>query len=397
MLNTKKAVKVKLIAIAKDECAYLANWIFHHLYCGFAEIEVILNRTGDESFKLMKNICRFNEKVTFSFSDFVDLVPGSAHTKMQHIAYALSYQKAVSKPSNDITHLMFLDIDEFWISTNLDLKINEFIEKTSDEKGISFCWMNDIPNKERFVGLGCEIRGEKSNLVKSVIPISSGLRAMRIHQPLLKKHQYILADGSPFEEDLVIKEHSQRCVYTPAFIYHHCFRSSLEYVSSLYKGRPGYKNIPLKLNRSGLPMLGEQSLSVTFSAESFGKYQEAKNEFFQYGRILEITQSGQHFVVERYFDTIASLKKMLPANHKKLLRVFANVDIKEVDCVFSTFHDELIQGFNGRVEFIRDLAIKVESYNISEAKRIMLKAQSLRPKGTIINAKIEEYSNALEK
>ena len=30
---------VKIIAIAKDEGAYLAEWIHHHLYFGFSEIK----------------------------------------------------------------------------------------------------------------------------------------------------------------------------------------------------------------------------------------------------------------------------------------------------------------------------------------------------------------------
>lgn len=40
-------IVTKIIAVAKDEGAYLAEWIFYHLYKGFDEIEVLINRTTD--------------------------------------------------------------------------------------------------------------------------------------------------------------------------------------------------------------------------------------------------------------------------------------------------------------------------------------------------------------
>ena len=41
--------KIKLVAIAKNEAAYLAEWIFHHLYLGVDEIEIHFNRCSDNT------------------------------------------------------------------------------------------------------------------------------------------------------------------------------------------------------------------------------------------------------------------------------------------------------------------------------------------------------------
>ena len=40
---------LKLVAIAKDEAPYLAEWIFHHLYLGIHEIEIYLNGITDKT------------------------------------------------------------------------------------------------------------------------------------------------------------------------------------------------------------------------------------------------------------------------------------------------------------------------------------------------------------
>lgn len=42
-------MKIKLIAIAKDEAAYLPDWIFHHLYFGFDSIDIYVNNTTDNT------------------------------------------------------------------------------------------------------------------------------------------------------------------------------------------------------------------------------------------------------------------------------------------------------------------------------------------------------------
>ena len=95
--------------------------------------------------------------------------------------------------------------------------------------------------------------GEKSDLVKSIFPLSSGIKKIRVHQPLLKNGNFTNADGSKWKSVDGSPEHSLNRIYNPAFIYHRLFRSSLEYVSTLMKGNIRGAEIPLKTNRHGLP------------------------------------------------------------------------------------------------------------------------------------------------
>lgn len=397
MSDRDSPIKVKLVAIAKDECAYLADWIFHHLYAGFAEIEIYINRTRDKSVELLEELSALDSRISWDRSDFVDMVPGSAHTKMQYITYALAYQKIIDDKNSDITHLMYLDIDEFWIHENPDVKISDFIKQVGRNVGISFCWINDYPAGDTFSPLEKEIVGIPSKIVKSVFPVKLALKMARPHQPLLKEHHFVMADGSPFSEDPSIKEHSSRHVGLPAFVFHRCLRSPTEYVSSLYRGRPGYKDISLKTNRSGLPNTSEKLVSYILNKAGFRRYKQEREAFLQRANIGQLKASGEEYVLQRFEQAIDALETSLPESHEKMLKLFANVNIPSVNQRIEAYHDELITLYSGKVELIRDLAIKAEAFSTFEARRIMSRALALRPEGPLINAKIKEYDEALAK
>ncbi|WP_183135574.1 glycosyltransferase family 2 protein, partial [Pseudomonas savastanoi] len=48
--------KIKLAAIAKNEGAYIPQWVFHHLKVGFDQIEIWINGTTDNSVKIIEEI-----------------------------------------------------------------------------------------------------------------------------------------------------------------------------------------------------------------------------------------------------------------------------------------------------------------------------------------------------
>lgn len=47
-------MKIKLIAIAKDEAAYLPEWIHYHLSVGFDSISVLTNGITDNTDKVLE-------------------------------------------------------------------------------------------------------------------------------------------------------------------------------------------------------------------------------------------------------------------------------------------------------------------------------------------------------
>ena len=65
-LNEKSpSASFRLVAIAKDEASYIADWIHHHLYFGFDQIHVYVNRTTDNTIAILKEITKRYTGVSF--------------------------------------------------------------------------------------------------------------------------------------------------------------------------------------------------------------------------------------------------------------------------------------------------------------------------------------------
>ena len=94
-------IRVKLAAIARDEAAYLPEWIFHHLEFGFDEIEIYINNTTDNSLAVLANIKRNHPVVV---TDANALFKQSTKN-FQGQAYQALTKKAIA---DGFTHLMFL-------------------------------------------------------------------------------------------------------------------------------------------------------------------------------------------------------------------------------------------------------------------------------------------------
>ena len=85
---TGVATRIRLCAIAKDEGAYLADWVFHHLHVGFDGIEVWVNGTRDHSVAILTAIRAEHPQVAFRVVD--DLLERTLRRSrnFQHVAYA---------------------------------------------------------------------------------------------------------------------------------------------------------------------------------------------------------------------------------------------------------------------------------------------------------------------
>ncbi|CAA0333277.1 conserved hypothetical protein [Alteromonas alvinellae] len=390
------SIRTKIIAVAKDEGAYLAEWIFHHLYKGFDEIEILINRTTDNSREIVERISKRFPQVSYTNSDFVDWVPGSANKKFQYLAYANALERTLNDTNKCVTHIMFLDIDEFWVHEDVSVTISDYLGTVPQGEGVSFSWLNEYPKANAFEMLDNTFIGERSRLVKSIFPVTNGIKKVRLHQPLLKQNRYINVDTTPWEEDPNISEHSKKSIYSPAFICHRLFRSPMEYVSTLATGRMSGAEIPFKTNRHGLPRARKESLvTVVLEHEQWLSYESKRREFMEELDLEQLRLKSQKFVEERYLKSISYLSSFLSTHHKPLLKLFANVSCKEVENAFIKHHDELVSSYVNNVEKIRDLAISCEHYSLKEARRLMQMALKLRPEGPRIIEKLKYYDNEL--
>jgi hypothetical protein len=236
--------KVKLIAIAKDESAYFAEWIAHHLHCGFDSIDIYINRTRDNSITLLEKVCAAYPEVKFFEADWIDTAGPKAAERLQFIIYAMALDKL--KRDSEYTHVCFLDIDEFWVHQEKDVNIKTFVDGFDPNDVIYLEWLVDFGRDLPFSLIPNVIEAYISPLGKCIYPVNADIEQVRLHISIFKSEQnVVLADGRKYLEDNSKQQAliSSQSSLKPCFIFHRANRSQMEYISLTLRGRPS-SNFP---------------------------------------------------------------------------------------------------------------------------------------------------------
>ncbi|WP_102798331.1 glycosyltransferase family 2 protein [Bowmanella denitrificans] len=383
-------VKVKLVAVAKDEAAYLPDWIFHHLYFGVDEIEIHINRTTDNSVALLSRVSELCSNVRWFEADWVDMCPASAKKQIQFIVYAKALEQA--RRDGQITHLLFLDIDEFWCPQDFSQDIKHCIEQVGADKPIFFEWLNDLGDGVPFSGLPQRLTGNLSPLGKTLLPVSTDIRELRHHVPHFHNSQLpVLVDGRQF----CGREHPDQAVagelnsLKSSFVFHRAHRSETEYVSLLYRGRPG-NQFAYKNNRNGLPRRGHATLELVFPDAAYARYQAAYQAFMHGAELDDYMQQARAFVEQRYQLAIDNMSAYLPSHYKDMVRIFKGVALPEILRTFRAFRQRRLARVNRNVELLKQFARDAAATDLDEAIGYLERAHELRPKGPQIKALLEE-------
>lgn len=389
-------MKVKLAAIAKDEAAYLPEWIFHHLYLGFDEIEILVNYTEDNSIKILDKISE-NYPVKYRVVDN-SIIDETGD--FQRSAYNL----IVKETSKDIDYLMFLDIDEFWTDKEFTDNIKDLILKLNSPSAISFQWgikmENDIPFESSYLGRNDYL---PARFLKVIFSLKNKPTSFYAHQVKIKSGDYLLANGKPLlsENKAQLPEdafsNNELCRY---FVVHRVYRSQLEYVSMLGRGRPRDKNglkedFSLKNNRFGYmnSSLNSVFISSTPDDEYYAKY----SEFIENNRLEKELLIARVFIMRRYTKVLQGASGLSEKNKKEVFQVFEGVNLPEVVEFLSTLRSKWSNDreINSLANNLRDRALKIESEDCFQALKYMKMAKVLRNKGPYINKKIKEYESII--
>lgn len=254
--------RIKLAAIAKDEGLYLPLWVYHHLHFGFDVLDIRINDTADNSINILEKLKEiYGERLRFSLADQELEECLKKNSNFQAHIYTRIYQETLEE---DFTHLMFLDIDEYWCSANFNESIKDFLEKNAGFDVCMFQWLMDMPDQQRAMGdfpFQPNLRVQKNPHVKSLLSLKASVSSILIHNYYLKKGSYSLSDGSMiqfaatdrgrgFLPEMVFTE--KRLSLSDYFIYHQTLRSQVEYVAGLMRGNKQIgDNSLLKTNRFG--------------------------------------------------------------------------------------------------------------------------------------------------
>ncbi|MCH4092980.1 MAG: glycosyltransferase family 2 protein [Acetobacter peroxydans] len=279
--------KIAIVAIAKNEAAYLPHWIAHHLFFGFDEFHVWINGTTDNSVTLMEKIGKIFPNVYTHDGDVLLKECQRQAINFQEEAYARTL--SILRNNGDITHVLFLDIDEFWTPSAFCGSVQDSVRNIHADV-ISFLWHVDVPDYDRPIFSEAFVEKcflQKDVHVKSMVKLSSAIVRCHIHTSNVKNGAYALGNGLSFpaSEDSVdfdveafskVSENylNKAGRYVDAsFIYHRVNRSTTEYLSSLLRGRThALDNSLFKTNRIGYINQSTRIVDFIIPKDNLEKY-----------------------------------------------------------------------------------------------------------------------------
>jgi hypothetical protein len=316
-------MKIRLAAIAKDEAAYLPEWIFHHLHFGFDDIEVVVNNTHDNSVTILEKIAAH---YPVKFCDIGDTATDSP-TSLQRSTYLELLKRA---RHDGVTHLMFLDIDEFWTPRDFQESIRDALVHWPSANVVSFQWAlkccETIPFGAPFGPANAIVWNRH---VKSIFQTQLRLSFIGAHNVRGPEVRNVLANGR------VLDPSNQALIDThplflnlgrpqPYFVIHRIWRSPMEYVAILGQGlrqqandnqlaaddperearqrikanRFGYGHVATFFHRSYRPPLAR-----------LHPYQDGFEAFLQRCELPEELQRARESVARRARDTAQALRQ----------------------------------------------------------------------------------------
>ena len=393
MISGNIVPKVKLVAIAKDEAAYIPEWVHHHLFLGFDAIEIFINRTTDNSEAVLHNISQYYPNVSWQFADWVDWCPANASKHIQFITYAKAMHDC--RLAGGFTHIFFLDIDEFLILDGMSSSIQDVIARYPKDTPVAFEWLNDCtPTAEPFNTLSSTLTGNLSPLVKTLLPINIRMKEFRHHLPLYQQTiDTQLVDKTIFKSHEDNEQALDKSVNSlkSSFIYHRAHRSQYEYVSLLFRGRPG-DSFAYKSNRRGYPKLTNHSSAVALDSTSYRKYQASLSSFIDVTRVSSSMAEAQQFVCERYERSIANLGAHLALDYPLMMRLFSGVTDEQVLNAFKQYRAALVESDPDNVDLLIRLSSDAQQQDIEEALMLIQRAKAIRPNGPLINKKLVQLT-----
>lgn len=270
--------KIKLAAIAKDEGYYLPLWIYHHLQFGFDVLDIRINDTTDNSIRILEKLkAHYGERLRYSYADQEMELCRLKNINFQAYMYTQIHEETLKE---DFTHLLFLDLDEYWCSANFSNTLKDYLGQLAACDVCMFQWLMDQPKAQRSLedfSFQAVMLGQKNKHVKSLINMQAPLVAMRIHNAIIKQGKYRLADQTLIqfaEEDRIRATipndiFEQQCLkLEDYFIYHQVFRSQDEYLASLLRGnKQNGDDSLLKTNRMGYLANRPEAFNLTWALD----------------------------------------------------------------------------------------------------------------------------------
>lgn len=325
-------LKVRLVAIAKDEGAYLPEWIYYHLSLGVDSIVIYTNGITDNSSEIIRRISRKYPQVKEINADYlVDDGPESFQKK--------AYRSALDNAKKDnFDYLMWLDIDEFWVSRAFNRSIKDYIYGLNKPDFLVFPWGIRVGEVDEF---GASIAAENyirmDKHVKPIFKVSLEIEGISPHCVITPNSVSLLPCGDALAnrgEDVPIMP----VKYTEiprAFILHRVSRTPREYISLLGRGRPYSKGAMAAIKDNRWGYLKFESYDKVWGVESH-KYQQYTfelNSFISECELNEEIIKSKEFILKRFKDMVLLIQSEYLRDPNKIKVLLNNVELNEFDFI----------------------------------------------------------------
>lgn len=399
--NGKKKPIVKIVAIAKDESSYIADWVFHHLFFGFDKIHVYINRVTDETEEILSIIGDEKEEVTYEKFDWVDWVGNQKVSgKIQQLAYSHALDKA--RLEKDCDYLFFIDVDEYWVPKDFRSSFSDCLDKLGFPEAVSFEWENFRGDDEPFGLIPSRLSVKGGGPVKTAVAVDSDIKKVRIHAPSLPaSSRHVLSDGTSFryckKVSSQVLDRSESSRAKDFFILHRLFRSEIEYLAALVKGVPNRDGI--KINRPGFLRPDERCeelvLDETYHSEYLAYIYKLREEL-SLQRLIEESQTSLMAKVDQFVTNLPVLALQDFYEVKKVLRGVKDPRvvgiIKKAEKVVVELEPRIVKS----VPELISMAFWYErNKRFYSAYYVMFKAYEIRPNGPVINKALSRYAKKI--
>ncbi len=313
---------LKLVAIAKDEAPYLAEWIFHHLQLGVDEIDVYLNGITDNTYAISNKISRITKRVNFICADEFLRISLKAEERFQLLIY--NHALKSERKAERFSHLLFLDIDEFLMPARFGNKIKNLLVDSGKADVVSFLWYSDLPSMDRprfSRPITQSIGMMRMTQNKSMCRLEGVAKSATIHTFSVSKKDkltadYRLSNGNPWKKLVSRQRFSSKDYkllsesFEPWFVYHRIFRSHDEYCAHLLqRGLHCMRKQPIKHKRFGYRIDNNGKVGGRFSGQKFEYhvnwwhyqvYRYAYRIFIWRAGLRPSIKMGRRYVLKRY-------------------------------------------------------------------------------------------------
>ena len=325
---SKKVHSVKLVAIAKNESMYLPEWIFHHLYFGFSEIEIYYNGCDDNTHELSLLMKDYPVKFINSDNIFTSGIPAP----QVHI-YRSCFEVQTTADA-----IMFLDIDEFWVPVGLHKTISEVCKDVGNFDSLSFQWFNKLEKDSLFTSaLQQEIKVESARQIKTLYKAYLRPQQMNPHNTLDRGLLQKFEDAKTLK--CLNTQNSQvdsSSIPLNGYILHRKNRSQYEYIAMLLRGRPLANQdatvFELKNNRTGFYNVSNP-ITFNYNTTSYADYRKFMDKHLQHEKFTDYFKTAKEHVDSRYSQVVKIVEENYLTNKQGFERLLAGVDLSEIETI----------------------------------------------------------------